>query len=469
VKQGVARVMATQGMTSPVAQPLAELVASLAWQGLSEPVRHEARRSFVNIVATMIAGSRDRSVHRLMSALKPLMGPPRATVLGCAGLVDTLSAAFLNAVSGNVVDLADAHPATTTHPGATILASLLGLAENRRLSGSDLMTAFVAGGEVAFRLGRALAMERCDGKSYMTAPYSVVGAAAGVGKLLGLSESKIRSAMCIAVTQASGLIDDNLSDVAKCIGAGEASRSGFLAAHYAQADVVVSEMSQGPVCFLDAFLHPASSTTAMADLGSSWQFVENQSRPYACCAFLNPLVDAVRDLREREKLSAERINEVVVLSHPSNVKRGDRPRVSTGREAKSSIQFTTAIAFIHGSVTLPDFLDSALLDRRVLELSRLVKVEENASIGPDWGFVRVKTSDGLTFEALVKQGRGSPSRQLEDWEITEKAVALIEWAAPQLHAPLLVEALWNVNVANDVQPLIARTVPSKSPTIVPMM
>jgi 2-methylcitrate dehydratase PrpD len=468
MKQGGATVTLTKGVASPVAQPLAELAASLAWEGLSEAVRHEARRSFVNIVATMIAGSRDHSVHKLLSALKPLMGPPRATVVGCAGLVDTISATFLNAVSGKVLDLADAHPATPIHPGATILASLLGLAESRRLSGSELLTAFVAGGEVAFRLGRALAAEQCDGKCYMIAPYSVVGAAAAVGKLLGLSESKIRNAMCIAVTQASGLID-NLSDVAKCIGAGEAARSGFLAAHYAQADVVVSGTApQGPVCFLDAFLNPANSTAAIANLGSSWEFLENRSKPYACCAFLYPLVDAVRDLREREKLSVDRINEVVVLSHPSNVRRGDRPRVSTGREAKFSIQFTTAIALIRGTANLPDFLDSVLSDRRVLELSRLVKVEENASIGPEWGFVRVKTSDGQTFECLVKQCRDSQSRQLEDWEITEKTVGLIEWAAPQLRAPHLVEALWNVNTAKDVQPLIARTVPSKSPTMVPM-
>jgi 2-methylcitrate dehydratase PrpD len=99
----------------------------------------------------MIAGSRDGTVHKLLNALKPLMGPPRATVLGCAGLVDTPSAAFLNAVSGKVLDLADAHPATTIHPGAAILASLLGLAESRRLPGSELLAAFVAGAEIAFR------------------------------------------------------------------------------------------------------------------------------------------------------------------------------------------------------------------------------------------------------------------------------------------------------------------------------
>lgn len=149
MKKGGASGEPTKRAVPPVAQPLAELVASLAWDQLSESVRHEARRSFVNSVGATIAGSREPTVHKLMAALKPLMGPPRATVLGCAGLVDTLSAAFLNAVSGKVLDLADAHSATPIHPGATILASLLGLAESRRLSGSEVLTAFVAGCEVA--------------------------------------------------------------------------------------------------------------------------------------------------------------------------------------------------------------------------------------------------------------------------------------------------------------------------------
>ena len=455
-------------LVSSVAQLFAELIVSLDWEGLPEPVRHEARRSFVNLVATMIAGSRDGTVHKLLTALKPLMGPPRATVLGRSGLVDTPSAAFLNAVSGKVLDLADAHPATTIHPGAAILASLLGLAESRRLSGFALLAAFVAGAEIAFRLGRALAPEQQEGKSYMAAPYNVVGAAAAVGKLLGLKENEIRNAMCIAITQASGLVD-NLSDVAKCVGAGDAARNGFLAAHYAEADLVISgALSQSSACLLDTFLSPANSAVAIDDLGRSWEFLENRSKPYACSAFLYPIVDAVRDLREQVNVTAERVKEVVVRSHPSNVARGNRPRVSTGRDAKSSIQVTTAIALINGTAGVPDFLDSAVADRRVHELASRVNVEENASIGPEWGFVRVTTLDGRLVESLVKKARGSMARPLEDWEITQKAVALIEWAAPQLHAPLLVQALWDVNTAKDVQPLIARTVPSKSPSVLPM-
>jgi len=468
MKQERPTAVRTENLATSVAQPFAELVVSLNWEGLPEPVRHEARRSFVNLTATMIAGTRDDTVHKLLSALKPLMGPPRATVLGRADMVDTPSAAFLNAVSGKVLDLADAHPATTVHPGAAILASLLGLAESRRLSGSELLGAFVAGSEIAFRLGRALALEQRDGKTYMAAPYLVVGAAAAVGKLLALKEHQIRNAMCIAITQASGLVD-NLSDVAKCIGAGDAARNGFFAAHYAQADLAISGAAPKlPACLLDTFLSQAKAAVATKDLESSWEFLENRCKPYACSAFLYPIVDAVRDLRERENITANGVKEVVVRSHPSNVSQGDRPRVSTGHDAKSSIQFTTAIALIKGTAGVAEFLDSAVSDQRVHDLAKAVKVEENASIGPEWGFVRVKTRDGQSVESLVKKARGSAARPLEDWEISNKAVGLIEWAAPQLRAAVLVQALWDVNAAKDVQPLIARTVPSRSPSAVPM-
>jgi 2-methylcitrate dehydratase PrpD len=337
MKQGGANVELTKGVASSVAAPLVEFVVSLGWEGLSESVRHEARRSFVNIVGTMIAGSRDHTVHKLLSALKPLMGPPRATVLGRAGLVDTLSAAFLNAVSGKVLDLADAHPATIIHPGATILASLLGLAESRRLSGSEVLTAFIAGSEIAFRLGRAFRPSHRDGESFITASYSEVGAAAAVGKLLGLDESKIRNAMGIATLQAGAHID-YLSGVAKCIAVGDTARNGLLAAHYAQAGIDAPATAlEGSLGLLGSFMDAVNPAAATTKLGASWEILEN---------------------------------------------RGSRP--------------------------------------------------------------------------------------IGDQEITEKTIGLIEWAAPMLHAQPLVEALWNIDTVKDVQPLIARTVPSNSPTVVAM-
>src|SRR2546430_14833171 len=46
-------------------------------------------------------------------------------------------------------------PNTGVHPGATLLASGLAVAQERRRGGRDLITAVVAGAEVMIRIGRA--------------------------------------------------------------------------------------------------------------------------------------------------------------------------------------------------------------------------------------------------------------------------------------------------------------------------
>jgi 2-methylcitrate dehydratase PrpD len=59
----------------------------------------------VNFVGTALGGCRDEAVELAMRALNPFFGPAHATVIGRGERADALSAAFLNAVSANVLEL----------------------------------------------------------------------------------------------------------------------------------------------------------------------------------------------------------------------------------------------------------------------------------------------------------------------------------------------------------------------------
>ncbi|MBN9056315.1 MAG: aminotransferase class III-fold pyridoxal phosphate-dependent enzyme, partial [Rhizobiales bacterium] len=135
------------GFNGPSARQveLAELIVDTTWDRLPERVRHEAKRSILNFMATALAGCREDAVEHTLASLAAFSGVEQSTVIGRTERVDALSAAFLNAASGNVFDFDDTHLRTVIHPTAPVLPALFALAELRPVSGRELLLAFALG------------------------------------------------------------------------------------------------------------------------------------------------------------------------------------------------------------------------------------------------------------------------------------------------------------------------------------
>jgi 2-methylcitrate dehydratase PrpD len=98
-------------------------------------VRHEGKRSILNFIATALAGCREDAIEHALTSLMMFSKGGQATVIGRAERLDALSAAFLNAASGNVFDFDDTHLRTVIHPTAPVAPALFALAEMRPVSG----------------------------------------------------------------------------------------------------------------------------------------------------------------------------------------------------------------------------------------------------------------------------------------------------------------------------------------------
>src|SRR5713101_8666509 len=134
--------------TEPAAtRELAQFVVESQWQDIPAEVRHEAGRTVVNFVGTALGGCRDVAVELALRALGPFFGPAQATVIGRSERADALSAAFLNAVTANVLEFDDTHLRTVIHPAAPVAPALFAFSELRPVSGEDLLHAMVLGVE----------------------------------------------------------------------------------------------------------------------------------------------------------------------------------------------------------------------------------------------------------------------------------------------------------------------------------
>ncbi len=107
-----------------------------------------------------------------------------------------------------MLDFDDTHLRTVIHPAGPVLSAILALAEYQPVSGGDFLNAMVLGVEAECRIGNAVYPAHYDVGWHITGTAGVFGAAAAVGKLLGLSEQQMVWALESRGRAASGITRD---------------------------------------------------------------------------------------------------------------------------------------------------------------------------------------------------------------------------------------------------------------------
>src|SRR5712671_3643913 len=191
--------------TPAVTQTLARFAVEARWDDVPDAARHEAKRALMNFFAVALAGCRAPPVEVARQSLAEFSGRQQATLIGRRERMDALSAAFLNAAGANVSEFCDTHVPTVIHPTAPIAPALFALAQLRRVSGVELLLAFILGVEIECRIGGAISPGHYAKGWHITSTCGVFGAATAAGKLLGLAEQQLTWALGIAASEASGV------------------------------------------------------------------------------------------------------------------------------------------------------------------------------------------------------------------------------------------------------------------------
>jgi 2-methylcitrate dehydratase PrpD len=438
---------------------LAQFLVESQWRDISAEVQHEAERTIVNFVGTALGGCRDDAVELAVRAFSPFFGSAQVTVIGRSERTDALSAAFLNAVSANVLEFDDTHLQTVIHPAAPVVPAAFALSELRPVSGQDLMHAVVLGVEAECRIGNAVTPSHYRRGWHITSTCGVFGAAAAAGKLLHLDRQQMVWALGNAAAQSAGLIE-SLGSMAKSISVGNAARNGLAAALLAERGFTGPDQAiEGTYGFAKVMSEGADFGRVTDGLGDSWEILSNAYKPYPCGVVLFPVIDGCLDLRERHGLAADRIAKVTVRGHPLLRIRTDRPDAKNGRDAKVSVQHSVAVAFLHAAAGLAQYADECVVEPAVLDLRRRVTVEEDTAVPVETAFVTVETTDGRRLETHVTEARGTMARPMSDAELEAKFRGLAAHGAPTVDPDRLLAAIRMIEREADVADIIRQTAP----------
>src|SRR5215470_14970533 len=136
---------------------LAEFAASYRYDEIPADVVERAKQCITDTIASIIFGY-ELPWSRIVAGFAQVNGAGgKSRILGPgAAPVHAPAAALANGALAHAFEMDNlTWPSTGVHPGATLLASGLAVAQERGIGGRELIAAFVAGAEAMIRVGRA--------------------------------------------------------------------------------------------------------------------------------------------------------------------------------------------------------------------------------------------------------------------------------------------------------------------------
>lgn len=357
------------------------------------------------------------------------------TAFGHARSLDVAGAALVNGAAAHGEDYDDTFEGTPVHAGAVIVPAVLAACEGFGRSGHDALRGMAVGAELTCRLALVAPTAIHRAGFHPTAVIGALGAAAGVSAALGLDRDKMASALGIAGSFASGIIEYLAEGTwTKRIHPGWAAQAGLRAARLAQAGFLgprtVIEGSHG---FFHAFAEesvPRDYSQVTDGLGEAWRCETLAFKPYACGTMAQPFIDCAIALRARG-VQAKDVNFIVCKVGEGTVHRLWEPRSekdapSTPYSAKFSVPYCIAVALVDGAAGLEQFSEERVADPEVLALARKVKYEiDPANEYPQnyTGHVRAFLAGGRSVSTSQPHLRGGQREPLSRDELRAKLEA----------------------------------------------
>ncbi len=424
-------------MEAPLTRELASFGSSLSYEKLPPEVQDRARYFFLDYLGVAVRGSLSESSQPLYRLAAELQPQGLATVLGRKEKVAFPYAALLNGTAAHSLELDDTHQAGSIHLGVSVFSAALAAGEQQGASGRDFITAAVLGFEVAARLAMALRPQEHYRRGFHpTATCGALGAAAAAAKLLSLSEAQLLSALGIAGSQASGLMEF-LSEGAwtKRLHPGWAAFSGIHAALLAREGFRgPGTVLEGPNGFLKAYSSHPDPQKITDGLGEDFQILKTAVKPHACCRYSQAPIDAVLSLVQEHNLRPPDVERVTigmlqtgipVICEPMEKKRHPTNVV----DAQFSLPFGVAVALVKRRAGLEEFSPATLQDPQVLKLMPKIDYQHDPELERDYprewpAWARITLRGGRELFSRVRFPKGDPENPLSWEELAEKFTTL---------------------------------------------
>jgi 2-methylcitrate dehydratase PrpD len=370
-----------------------------------------------------------------------------------------LQAALANGTAAHALDF-DHSFTLMGQPTAPIIPAIFALGEALGSNGRQLIEAYVTGYEVTGKLAHSLRDSAHEGW-HAPSTLGSFGAAAGCGKLLGLSAPQVEMALGITASMASGVVA-NFGTMTKPLHVGLGARNGVLAAKLAQGGFTANAKAiEAGVGFYQT-LHGGTPIhePAIDELGRSYALLTDGLRikPYPCGGLTHQVIDSILEFRANHGVTPEMVDsvDVDVVKHTFDRIAFRVPQTSI--QGKFCMPYLVARALIDGKVGIDTFTESAVRDPSVLKLAERVKMNldnnlKKTDLAGRPCRVTVRLKNGQTYTREAQHAKGSPEFPMTEAELNEKFFECAKHAIPAASAQQALENIQKLETLSSLRPL----------------
>lgn len=389
---------------------LENYILDTSWGNLPQEVQERMKGCFIDLMGALIVGSKSAQFEVGLKLAKSLFGSGDITVIGAGEKLNFAGAATAMGHSSNAYDIDDGHNITRAHPGTSFVGAILAAACEKNVSRNEFLTALLVAYETTVRMGAAL-MDYYN-YAHSSGTFGAVGVAAGVGRLFGFNKEQLNNALSVAEFNAPlvpGIRSVEYPSMNK-----DGVPFGVMTGVLAILDTACGFTGNKHMLEADEYRH------YLDDLGQKYQVMDLYFKPYPCCRWAHPAIDACLELISEHKISPSDIEKVTIHTF-KRATMLSKIVPQTADEAQYNIAYPVASSIVYGDFGFTQVLEENLNDSTVIDMMSRLEFKVDNALDARFPAERIcraeiKTKQGDTYISSECEPRGEAKENIGiDW------------------------------------------------------
>lgn len=435
---------------------LARFVADTRYEDLPSSLIAECKIALLDALAAAFVGSTLPWAQRVIEMVRELGGAAQASVVSQPWRADVSRAVLAN---GAMIGAFECEPLTGSHAAGTVLPAALAISERDHRNGKDFLLALALGFELSGRLNRAAVGLESTRGFHNPGVQGPFGAAAAVGKLLGLDAQTLASALGLAGSCAAGLLEFAWAgDDTKRIHLGRAGSLGLESALLAQKGLHGPlTVIEGRYGYFNAFSEPTDIARLTDGLGKKWIIQPASHKAFATHVTHQAVVQAIQDMKRDHQIDPGAITQVRIRgSHRILEDRHCVRDPKTVMGGQYSLPFTAAVALTRDMSDPLVYDQAAIDDALVRKLAQTMEIVIDPDLHELFPAELTIACGGKTFSKLTSAHKGSPHNPLSWEDACEKFTRYTRKLIGEPQATAIMQAVADLERQDDMGRIAVR-------------